>query len=268
MSTVAVVIVTSDHASHIKSCLESVLNAAGSEVFDIVVVDNASEDGTPALVRREVGVRLIERLGRQSLSCNLNLALKTITSEYVLIMNPDVVVDHDTILGLESFMTSHPDAGACGPQLVSSDGSLQFSCRRFPTPWTAIVRRTPLRLLPGTLEKGRRHLMVDCDHTHLRTVDWILGACVMFRTEALQTVGWFDERYRLYCEDIDICHSLWANGWSIYYNPSIVAMHEHLARSDKAFFSRYFFWHVSSMFRYVRKHGLCGFSRPIAHQQH
>lgn len=166
------------------------------------------------------------------------------------------------ITKLYDFMEGHLDAGACAPKLVFPDGSLQLSCRRFPTPWTFLVRRTPIRWFFPRGKRGKRHLMADWDHGELRQVDWALGACIIFRAEAIQQVGYFDERFRLYCEDMDICYRLWAHRWVVYYNPDIVVVHDHQAKSDKSFLSRYSFLHYQSMFLYILKHRLRGFTRP------
>ncbi len=263
MSTAAVVVVTSDHAFCIKRCLESVVESELPFVSEIVAVDNDSEDGTPTIISQfDSTVRMMQRQGRHSLSNNLNIALATLSANYVLIINPDVVLAPGTARVLSGFLDSHPNAGACAPSLVFPDGRLQLSCRRFPTPWSFVLRRTPVRLLLPYAQRGKSHLMTDSDHADIRAVDWVLGGCTMFRLAALRSIGLFDERFRLYCEDIDICHRLWANGWSVYFNPEIRVLHEHRAISDKQLWSRHSLWHYRSMLHYVRKHGIGGFRRP------
>jgi hypothetical protein len=263
MSTAAVIVVTSDHAFCIKKCLESVLESERPFVPEIIVVDNDSVDETPTIISQfGSSVRLMQRQGRHSLSNNLNNALATVRADYVLIINPDVVLAPGTARVLSGFLDSHPTAGACAPSLVFPDGRLQLSCRRFPTPWSFVLRRTPVRLLLPYAQRGRSHLMADSDHAHMQAVDWVLGGCTMFRHAALLSIGLFDEDFRLYCEDIDICYRLWANGWSVHYNPAIRVIHEHRARSDKRLLSQHSWWHYRSMIHYFLKHGINGFSRP------
>ena len=260
MSTTVVIVVTSDHALCIQKCLESVLESERPLVPEIVAVDNDSADGTSTILTQFASsVRLMQRNGRHSLSNNLNRALATVTGDYVLIINPDIVLAPGTVRVLSEFLDSHPTAGACAPSLVFPNGRLQLSCRRFPTPWSFVLRRTPVRLLLPYAQRGRSHLMTDSDHTHVRAVDWVLGGCTMFRLAALRSIGLFDEGFRLYCEDIDICHRLWANGWSVYYNPDIRVLHEHRAISDKRLFSLHSWWHFRSMTHYLIKHGIRGF---------
>jgi len=269
MSTAAVIVVTSDHSFCIGKCLNSVLESEQPFVSEIIVVDNDSEDGTPVIISQfGPSVRLLQRQGHHSLSNNLNEALASVEADYVLIMNPDVILARGTVRALSQFLDSHPDCGACAPGLVFPDGRLQLSCRRFPTPWSFVVRRTPVRALLSYADRGRKHLMADSDHTHAQPVDWLLGACIMYRTAALRSVGLFDEAFRLYCEDIDICHRLWADGWSVHYDPAILVLHEHLAHSDKQLLSRHSLWHYRSMLHYVVKHGRAGFARPPLKHAH
>lgn len=237
-------------------------------VSEIIVVDNDSRDETPAIIS-EFGssVRLIQRKGRHSLSNNVNVALATVNADYALIINPDIVLSPETPSVLSRFLQSHKTAGACAPALVFPDGRLQLSCRRFPTPWSFVLRRTPVRLLLSYAQRGGRHLMTDADHTDTQTVDWLLGGCVLFRVAALREIGLFDEGFRLYCEDIDVCYRLWANGWSVHYDPSTSVIHEHRAVSDKRFWSQHSVWHYRSMVHYFWKHGFGGFRRPEVHPE-
>jgi len=267
MNPVTVIVVTSDHALCINKCLRSVVECE-QPAPDVLVVDNDSIDGTqPIISQFQPSVRLLQRTGRHSLSNNLNEALSSVQAAHVMILNPDVVLPRSAVSAMSNFLDSHPNAGACGPALMFPDGELQLSCRRFPTPWSFVVRRTPVRVLLSYADRGRRHLMADTDHTYAQPVDWLLGACIMYRTVALRSVGLFDEAFRLYCEDIDICHRLWANGWSVYYNPVIRVLHEHLAHSDKHLLSRHSLWHYRSMLHYIAKHGRQGFVRPLLPQR-
>ncbi len=262
MSSVSVLIVTSDHEDCVENCLRSIFSCDIATELNVVVVDNDSRDGTLARINGHTGARVLRQSCRRSLSANLNFGLQKIDTAYALIVNPDIVLPAGAISQLRDFMEAHPEAGACGPKLVNPDGSLQLSCRRFPTPWTFFVRRTPIRYLLPLEMRGKKHLMTDCDHSRLQTVDWVLGACTMFRLAALREAGSFDERFPLYCEDIDVCHRLWGRGWAVYYHPDVVVQHDHQAKSDKRLLSRYALWHLHSMALYVWKHRLYGFRRP------
>jgi len=229
----------------------------------VAVVDNGSVDGTREILRTFDGwLKLIEREGGHSLSNNINIVLRMAEAKYFLIMNPDVELPPDGIAKLYDFMEEHEDAGACGPKLANCDGSLQLSCRRFPTPWIFLVRRTPLRWFLPMEKTGKSQLMADWDHKEVKQVDWVIGACTILRKEALDQIGYYDERFRLYCEEIDLCYRLWEQGWLVYYDPRVAVVHDHQLKSLKKLISIHSFWHYQSMLQYVLKHKLAGFRRP------
>lgn len=263
MVDVCVVIVTRNHRSFIGPCVESILNSQCSCSFKLFVVDDGSTDNT-RIILEAFGDRLIliTRDGEHSFASNNNIVLQSVNAKYFLLLNPDTILPENGINNLYDFMKAHSDAGACGPKLIYPDGSLQLSCRRFPTPITFLLRRTPFRFFLPKKSRGKRHLIAAWEHDKVRHVDWLLAACIILRTEALKSIGYFDERFRLYCEDIDLCFRLWENGWSVYYNPNVVVIHHHQAKSDRHLFSKYSFWHYCSMLRYIKKHGFEGFRRP------
>lgn len=263
MTDVCVLVVTSNHADFINDCVVSVLNSQCACSFNLVVVDNGSVDGTVEILR-SYGEQLwlIERESGHSLSSNNNVGFKTVRARYYLVMNPDTILPSNGIESLYNFMETHLSAGACGPKLVNQDGSLQLSCRRFPTPRTFLSRRTPLRYFIPLEKSDKSQLMISMDHDKTQRVDWVIGACTIFRKEALDQIGYFDEQFHLYCEDIDICYRLWHAGWATYYYPKISVVHAHQLQSLKKLFSQHSLWHYQSMLRYILKHGLAGFKRP------
>jgi len=150
-------------------------------------------------------------------------------------------------------MDEHPEAGACGAQLLFPDGTLQLSCRRFPDLRTFLVRRTPFRRFLWGSSANAYHLMADIDHHLAQPVDWLLGACLLVRREIINTVGLMDESYYLYVEDIDWCYRMKQRGWQVWYVPSAKIIHHHLAVSDKALLSQRSWIHFQSMVRFYRK---------------
>ena len=149
-------------------------------------------------------VEVVERESRGSFATNNNVAFAHNASEYFLLLNPDTVLGEGTVDTLVNFMEGHPDCGACGPRLVFPDGSLQHSCRRFPTLWSTLLRRSPIRLLFAKGQEGGRHLMVSISHDHEMQVDWMLGACILVRRRAIEGTTLLDEGFPAYCEDIDL----------------------------------------------------------------
>src|SRR5439155_2531947 len=185
---------------------------------EVIVVDNCSTDGTPELViQHHPNVRLIRKRTRDGFATNANIGAVASAGRHVLLLNPDTWVFDGTIDRLVTHLDQHPRVGAVGPKLVYPDGTLQRSARRFPTPLTSIVRRTPLRLVLPKTRGVSRHLMEDVPSEQLHEVDWLLGAAIAVRSEALHQIGGLDDGFRLYCEDIDLCWRLHAAGWGVGY---------------------------------------------------
>src|SRR5205823_5141273 len=134
------------------------------------------------------------------------------------------------------------------------------SARRFPTPLATVVRRTPLRLIVRNSAAERSHLMLDEDLEVARDVDWLLGAALAMRSEALESVGGLDDGYRLYCEDIDLCWRLRERGWAVRYLPYATVEHRLDELTRRRFLTVRTVWHWRSMVRFIRHHGLRGLS--------
>jgi N-acetylglucosaminyl-diphospho-decaprenol L-rhamnosyltransferase len=151
---------------------------------------------------------------------------------------------------LREFMEGRPRCGIAGPEMRYPDGSWQPSRRRFPTVTGTLVRRTPLRLLFRT----SRHYLLDERPTEPVQADWMLGGFLLLRREVLDELGGFDEGFRLYGEDIDLCYRAAKAGWERWQVPAAVVQHSHAAVSDRRFLTRHTLWHWRSILRFVRKH--------------
>ena len=252
---VVIGIVTCNHHRFIAQCLNSVRASCELNSLKVVVVDNCSSDRSAELIRDQYPwVELIERDSSHSFSNNNNVAFATAPSEYFLMLNPDTVLEVGAVDTLVGFMNSHSRCGICGPKLVFPDGSLQYSCRRFPTMWSTILRRTPFRaLLPKGL-RGAKHLMASVSHDNAMSVDWMLGACLLVRRTAIMGTKLLDEGFPLYCEEIDLCLRLKHAGWTADYIPNAKVVHHHLAKSDYWFFCRESLLHAVSMIHFMNKH--------------
>jgi N-acetylglucosaminyl-diphospho-decaprenol L-rhamnosyltransferase len=250
-------IVTYNHRKFIAQCLASIQGSSKINSIKVVLVDNCSSDGSVDLVRDQYPwVEVINQKHTNSFAANNNLAFRSIPSEYFLMLNPDTVLHEGALDTLIEFMENHRYCGACGPKLVYPDGSLQYSCRRFPTVWSTLLRRTPFRLLLPRELRGMKHLMVSVPHDNDMAVDWMLGACLLVRREAIVGTRLLDESFPLYCEEIDLCFRLKKGGWGTYYVPSAKVIHHHLAKSDSKLFCRESVLHAVSMLHFVTKHYL------------
>ncbi len=224
---------------------------------EVLLVDNASADGTAAAVRAAFPtVRLIESKTNRGFAGGNNQAMVEATGRYLLLLNTDAFVEPGAVGAMVAYLDANPRAAAVGPRLLNADGSLQRSCYRFPTPAHAWAQNLWLAGLVGTdhpLGDFRRW-----EHDTARSVDWVIGACLLVRRTAYEQVGGFDERFFMYAEETDWQRRMRSAGWTIGFTPA--ARVTHLGGgsgvSDKPAVDRHF-W--ASLDRYQRKHhGLGG----------
>jgi hypothetical protein len=250
-------IVTCNHRTFLAQCLDSIQGSSKFNSLKVVLVDNCSSDGSAEFVRDHYPwVKVIAQTRNSSFAANNNLAYASFPSEYFLMLNPDTVLETNAVDTLVKFMEEHRHCGVCGPKLVFPDGSLQYSCRRFPTLWSTFLRRTPFRMLLPRELRGVKHLMTSVSHDSEMAVDWMLGACLLVRRQAIVGTALLDEAFPLYCEEIDLCFRLKKGGWRTYYVPRAKVVHHHLAKSDSKLFCRESLLHAVSMMHFMNKHYL------------
>ncbi len=212
MTVVAISIVNANSRDDLLACLES-LRGVDAE---IVVLDNASEDGSVEAVReRFPEVRLIEQRHRAGFGANNNTIIRATTSPYVYLLNPDTTSDDWGLDRMVAHLDANPGVAAVGPRLVHSDGTQQQSAWRFPTPAVAAL---------GLATLGRAGV-VQSTGSRTREVDWAIAAALLVRREALEEVGLFDEDFFLYSEETDLCLRLRRAGWRIEYFPEVTVVH-------------------------------------------
>jgi len=250
----SVCIVSWNTRADLRAALASVFARAGEAAFEVIVVDNASTDGSAEMVREEFpAAQLIVNRWNRGFAAGNNQALRRARGRYELLLNSDTVVHAGAFAELVRFMDAHPDAGAVGPRTLNPDGTLQYSCRRFPTLATGLFRKAPLgRLIPDN-RWNRKYLMSDWVHDVAREVDWVSGAAMCLRSEAVRQVGALDEGYYMYCEDVDWCYRARRAGWKIYYLPQAVITHAIARSSDQRPLRMVAEFH-RSMLRFYRKH--------------
>jgi GT2 family glycosyltransferase len=249
-----VCIVSWNTCADLRQCLASVFACEGEVAFEVIVVDNASTDGSPDMVRREFpAAQLIANPVNLGYAVANNQALRLARGRYRLLLNSDTVVHGGALAAMVRFMDARPDAAAVGPRILNPDQTLQYSCRRFPRLATGLFRKVPLgRLIPDN-RWNREYLMSDWRHDAVREVDWISGAAMCLRPQALEQVGLLDEGYYMYCEDLDWCYRARQAGWKIYYLPQAVVTHAIGRSSDQRPLRMVAEFH-RSMLRFYRKH--------------
>jgi GT2 family glycosyltransferase len=230
--------------------LAAAVEALLPQVAELVVVSNVpgSAGGLPT------GVRLLANERPLGFAANANAGVGATTGEAVIVANADAVARPAAIDLLARRMASSPRCGIAGPQLVYPDGRWQSSRRSFPTVSGTLVRRTPLRRFLHPRESQRGHYLLDERPSEPVTADWMLGAFLLYRRAMLTELGGFDEGFRLYCEDIDLCYRAARAGWERWFVPAAVVEHDYAAIIDDRFLTRRTIWHARGMLRFVRKH--------------
>ena len=216
---VAVVVVTYDALPWIEQCLESV------EGVPAVVVDNGSSDGTVPFVReRFPEVRVIESENR-GLAAGWNTGIRETDSRYVLILNADAWLVGDALGRLVAFADSRPRAAVVGPRLRYPDGRLQRSVRGFPTLWRLATEYLFLRKLAPRSGALNAFYAGGFDHDAVRDAEFLMGACLLVRREAVDEVGPADEGFFLFSEETDWCYRFRQAGWEVVFFPGAECVH-------------------------------------------
>lgn len=221
--TVSVLLVSYNTRHLLADCLGALRRAATNVPTQIIVVENASRDGSrEALEREHPDVELIVNETNVGFGRANNQALERARGRYVLLLNTDAFVEPDTLERTVAFMEAHADVGVLGVRLTGRDGALQPSCRYFPNPLNTFVARAGLGRGGGPLR------MVDdlaWSHDTVRDCDWVPGCYYLVRRRVVVEAGLFDPRFFLYMEEVDHCRRVKALGWRVVYFPDARVVH-------------------------------------------
>ena len=246
MPDVSAVVVTYNAAPWIERSLGS-LRGTGAEV---IVVDNGSRDGTLDIVReRFPEARLLEQENR-GFGAGNNAGMRVASGRYFLLLNPDAWLTDGALQKLVAFADEHPQAAVVGPRLLNPDGSLQRSVRGYPTPWRIATEYFFLRKLAPRSRALNSLFGAGFDHESVREVDYLFGACLLVRREAVDSVGGFDEDFFLMSEETDWCYRFRQAGWSVFFYPGAEAYHVVGASLNPARFKDVVRGHL----QFLRKH--------------
>jgi GT2 family glycosyltransferase len=221
----AVSIVSYNSIDFLKECLESIFKNPPSVGYGVIVVDNASEDGTVDYLRKNYpAVILISNSKNIGFAAANNQAIKNSSSKYIVLMNSDCEVYEKSLDKLVQFMEENSGVGIAGPKIINSDGTTQLSCRRFPSLLDAAAHNILGDIFPDN-PFTKKYKLADVSRDKPFKVDWVSGSCMIIRRKALEDTGGLDENYFMYIEDVDICYRMWQKGWAVYYCPEAEIMH-------------------------------------------
>jgi GT2 family glycosyltransferase len=233
-SVIDIVIVNFNSTDYLLKCLQSVYADLEGFPATVWVVDNASADGIHRITDQFPEVILTRNKRNLGFGAAVNQALKKGVSPYVVLLNPDSWILKGFFRAVISFMELNSRIAIAGPRIMDEDGSLQGSARAFPTLLTAFFgRSSPLSRIFPKNPITRANLLTSCsDGICPMEVDWVSGACMVIRRKAIDAVGCFDERFFMYCEDVDWCKRMWRGGWKVVYYPGASIVH-HVGGSSR-----------------------------------
>lgn len=242
-----------------KQCIKNIENSDLNIMYEIIVVDNGSNDGTEEMMKQEFSNhKFIGSKKNLGMGAGNNLGISIAEGEYILVINSDIVVFNESIKKMIDFMDIHERAGVAAPQILNPDRTIVDSCCRWPKIDTFVYRRTFL----GKTKRGKRELDIFLYKTEdlsvPKQIDWIFGCCLLFRRKSLDQVGLFDKRFFLFLEETDLCRRMWQKQWQVWYLPESKVVHYPHRRTMgtgriKDMFSKYTWIHLHSWIKYFIK---------------
>jgi len=246
MAETSAVVVTFNAEEWIERCLAS-LEGTGAE---LIVVDNGSTDGTLDLVRtRFPEARIVEQENR-GFGAGNNAGMRVASGRYFLLLNPDAWLADGALERLVAFADEHPEAAVVGPRLRNPDGTLQRSVRGYPTPWRLATEYFFLRKLAPRSNAFNALFGAGFDHESVREAEYLFGACLLVRRDAVDSIGGFDEDFFLMSEEVDWCYRFRQAGWEVLFYPGAEAYHVVGASLNPARFQEIVRGHL----RFLSKH--------------
>ena len=250
---VSITIVSYNGRDFLRRCLTSIYRHTQNIDFEVIVVDNASQDGTPEMVMAEFPkVTLIRRSSNAGFACGTNQGIAVARGQTILVINPDTELTDNVLPPMLAYLADNKEIGILAPKLLDSDGTLQLSCRAFPTFGTALFNRYSLltRLRPNN-RFSSRYLMKDFDHESIADVDWASAACWLAPRHTFEKVGPLDEGYFWSIEDVDYCQRVHRAGMRVVYFPRVTVVH-HIGASSATLANRTVIERHRGIWRYYR----------------
>lgn len=231
---ISIIILNYKQKGLVKQCIKGIEQCRISVPYEIIVVDNHSQDESLEMIRQYFpSVITIASEKNGGFAYGNNLGIRAAHGNFIVILNPDVAITEGSLEKMKIFLLSHPKVGVVGPKLINPDGSIQNSCRRFPKMYTPALRRTFIGNFHFSKKELSRYLMTDWNHDTNRKVEWLFGACIMITRESIENIGYFDERFFLYFEDCDFCRRCWERGVEVWYMADVELVHYHQQLSNQ-----------------------------------
>jgi N-acetylglucosaminyl-diphospho-decaprenol L-rhamnosyltransferase len=266
MKDLSIVILTWKSREMLRRCLASIYKETLQTNFEIVLIDNASHDGTVEMVKQDFPeVILICNSENRGVAPARNQGLKVAKGELILILDVDTEVKDRAIDKLAAFMKRNPTIGISGAKLYFADGTVQDNCKRYLTVLTPILRRLDFIPFVKNLHEYRYQTMADWDHSSTIEVDYLIGACQMIQKKVIDMIGYLDDNIFYGPEDVDFCLRARLAGWKIvfYHQAEIIHYHQRITRK---IFSKITLKHILGLAYFFKKHRYL-FTPPIQRQE-
>jgi len=258
----SIIIVNYKTPALLKLCIKSIQNSSLSIPSEIIAINSATDEESEELIRFDFPeVTFFGFKENVGYAKAVNAGIKKSKGDFILILNPDIIVTEGSIKKMLEFMEENPQVGILAPQLINFNGTPQNSCFRFYKPLTILYRRTIFKHLPFAKRALDEFLIKDYDYKTPRDVDWVMGSAMMVTRAALKTIGLMDERFFMYFEDVDWCRRFWQAGLRVVYFPYAKMYHYHQRLSAThqgvlGIFNKATRIHISSAVKYFQKYGL------------
>lgn len=253
--TLTIGIVNYNTKEDLKKCIKSILQNPPKCTYQIIIVDNNSKDGSKNFLKhiKKENIKCILNEKNKGFGAACNQIVKLHNSYYTLFLNPDVEISKNAIDKLINFLKNNEKVGLVTGKLLFPDGSLQLSCRKFPTILRVLFgRESILRKIFPDNSISKEFLMSELDYNKIQFPDWVRGAVMLFKTGVFKKIGGFDENFFLFFEDTDICLRLREEGYKTAYLPEAVFYHKLAVSTEKELLKTKFI-HNISMFHYIKK---------------
>lgn len=246
---VSIVIISLRMKDLLKVCLNSIYKFADRINFEIIVVDNDSQDGTSDMIENDYKeIILLKNLENRGVAPARNQGIRIAKGRYILILDADMEFKENSIGQIYDYMEKNPEVGLLGCKLVDSTNNLQYSCKRYPNLTALVFRRLEHYNFIQNSNILNKHIMKDWDHNSIREVDYVIGACQFFRREIIEGVGLLDEKIFYGPEDMDFCVRVWRFGAKVIYYPFTSIFHHEQRITKKRLFSKISLKHLQGIF--------------------
>lgn len=250
----SIIILTWNSLPLLKRCIFSIEENITLRDYEIIIIDNNSQDGTQLFLKTKNNndtYQVIFNSKNRGVAPARNQGIKIAVGEYILILDVDTITTPGAINKLVKYLDDTPECGLVAAKLTDIDGNLQFTCRKYPTVWSKLLRRMPFKWAQKLLDEEE---MRDCDHTSPREVDYVIGAYQLMRKSVIKEVGLLDENIFYGPEDVDICLRIWQAGYKVVYNPEAVTIHDEQRITKRRLFSKISWEHVKGLAYFFWKH--------------